>query len=279
MTTDLAVFDEVTAEMAEYKKENSSLVFDYEDPQGNKDARSHIHKLRQAKTKIADIHKVAKAESLAIGRSLDKKKNTLTADVNEMIDVHYKPVKEIEEREVKVAAVKANVERLEAIRLEAERTAERERREEELATREAGAKAKEEEIAFMQRELEAAKQAEIDKKAAVKAAQEQAERDKAKAATEAEQDKKEAQVAAESATQAAVEAEKERQRKEAEVIQAELDKQREIDAERVADEKHRASVESEIRVCLFRITDDDEMAGLILNALIVEEIAFVIINY
>ena len=51
---ELVVFDPVKAELAEYKKQNASLDFDYEDPQGNKDARSHIYKLRQAKTKIAD---------------------------------------------------------------------------------------------------------------------------------------------------------------------------------------------------------------------------------
>ena len=86
---ELVVFDPVKAELAEYKKENASLVFDYEDPQGNKDARSHIYKLRQAKTKIADIHKEAKAEAWGICKLLDGEKNDLTAEVEAMIDFHY----------------------------------------------------------------------------------------------------------------------------------------------------------------------------------------------
>jgi len=290
MTTDLAVFDEVAAAIAEYKKENASLKFDYEDPQGNKDARSHIYKLRQAKTKIADIHKVAKAEAWGVCKMLDAKKKSLTTDVTEMIDVHYKPVKEIEEREAKAAAEKANEERLERIRIEAERVAENERREIELEAREAAAYEKEQAVVREQEKLEAAKQAELDKQAAVKAAQEQAERDKKEIAeqaeqfrlatiAQAEQDKKYAAEQAERDKQAAVEAEKERQRKEAEAVQAEKDRLAEIEAERVADEKHRASVEAEIRVALFRITDDDEVAGLVLAALMDGEVPFLTINY
>ncbi|KKL25484.1 hypothetical protein LCGC14_2404830 [marine sediment metagenome] len=276
---ELVVFDPVKAELAEYKKQNLELVFDYEDPQGNKDARSHIYKLRQAKTKIADVHKVAKAEALGVCRLLDGEKNKLTDEVEEMINVHYKPVKEIEERVAKAAAVKANEERLEAIRVEAERAAERERREQELAAKETALEEKEAALVREQEKLEAAKQAEVDKAAAVKDAQEAAERDRLAAIAKAEQDKKDAAEQAEQEKQAAVETEKERQRKEADAIQVELDKQREIDAERIADEKHRASVESEIRVCLFRITDDDAMAGVILTALVNDEIAFVTIKY
>jgi len=53
---ELAVFDEVTATLAKYKVENENLVFDYRDPKGEKEARSHIAKLRKAKSKIAAIH-------------------------------------------------------------------------------------------------------------------------------------------------------------------------------------------------------------------------------
>ena len=284
MTTDLAVFDEVTAEMAEYKKENASLEFDYEDPQGNKDARSHIHKLRQAKTKIADIHKVAKAESLAIGRSLDKKKNALTADVNEMIDVHYKPVKEIEERAVKAAAEKANEERLERIRVEAERVAENERREEEIAAKEKALQDKEDALIREKEKLEAAKQAEIDKQAAVKEAQEQAERDKIAAAAQAEQDKKETAELAEREKQEAVEAEKERQRKDAEAAQEEAARLADIERKRVADKTHRDGIEAEIQQAIeeaISIGADNNVgsADALVIALIDGNIPHVTINY
>ena len=144
---ELVKFDPVKAEMAAFEKENDDLVFDYKDPQGNKDARSHIFKLRKIKTVIADIHKEAKAEALGVCRMLDAEKKALTLRVEGWIDVHYKPVKAIEDREAKAAAVKANAERLEAIRVEAERAAETERREKELAEREAAVKAKEVELA------------------------------------------------------------------------------------------------------------------------------------
>lgn len=290
MTTDLAVFDEQRAVIAEYKKENASLIFDYEDPQGNKDARSHIYKLRQAKTKIAEIHKLAKAEAWGVCKSLDREKNTLTGDVDEMIDFHYKHVKEIEERKVKAAAVKANEERLERIRIEAERTAEREQREEELATKEAALKEREAALIREQKNMETAKQADLDKQAAVKVVHVQAERDMYDALAVAETEK-----------QAAVEAEQEKAQQEVQRIKdeavkiaadlvaketrikvealAKQEREAKIEVERVADEKHRASVESEVRLSLFRVTDDDEMASLVLNALINDEIAFVTINY
>ena len=276
---ELVVFDPVKAELAEYKKENLELGFDYEDPQGNKDARSHIYKLRQAKTKIADIHKVAKAEALGICRLLDGEKKKLTAEVEEMIDVHYKPVKEIEERAVKAAAVKANEERLEAIRIEAERTAERERREEELVAKEAVVKEKEDALVREQEKLEAAKQAEVDKQVALGEARASAERRRIAAREQAEQDKKDAAELAEREKQAAVEAEKERQRKEADAIQVELDKQREVDAERIADEKHIARVDTEIRQALFALTEDYEASDVILAALVKDEIPYVTIQY
>ncbi len=288
---ELVVFDPVKAELAEYKKENASLVFDYEDPQGNKDARSHIYKLRQAKTKIADIHKEAKAVPWGICKLLDGEKNDLTAEVETMIDFHYKPVKEIEEREVKVAAVKANEERLERIRIEAERVAENERREDELAARENAAKAKEDELAREAERLEAAKQAETDKQAAVKEAQEQAGRDKVAAAEQAEQNKKDALAAAEAAKQAAVEAEKEkgrqveftRERKHA-AEQAELDRKRHIEATRIANESHRHGIETRIEMALMEIeTVADELGKPVIEAVLValidEEIPHVKIIY
>ena len=292
---ELVKFDQVKADMAAFKQENENLVFDYEDPQGNKDARSHIFKLRKIKTVIADIHKEAKAVALGVCRLLDKEKRDLTAQVDDWIDVHYKPVKVIEDRAAKEAAVKANEERLEAIRVEAERTAERERREEELAAKETALEEKEEALVREQEKLEAAKQAEIDKQAAVKEAREQAERDKKEAAeqaerfrqetlAQAEQDKKDAIARAEREKQAAVEAEKEKARQAKEAEQAEIDKQRHIEAQRIADESHRHTIETEIEMALVEIeTVADEMGKPVIEAVLVAlidgEIPHLSINY
>lgn len=270
---ELVKFDQVRADIAAYKKENLELEFDYEDPQGNKEARSHIYKLRQTKTKIADIHKMAKAEAMGICKLLDGEKRKLTADVDEMIDVHYKPVKEIEERVVKAAAVKANEERLEAIRIEAERTAERERREEELAAKEAAMKEKEAGLVREQERLEAAKQAEIDKQVAVKQAQEQAEWDKVEAAAQAERDK-----------QTAINDERERVRREDEAVEAEKDRLAEIERKRIADKTHRDGIETEIQQAVeeaISIGADNNVgsADALVIALIDGNIPHVTINY
>ena len=40
----------IYAVLAQAEQENSSLVFDYKSPKGNKEARSHIHKLRGLRT-------------------------------------------------------------------------------------------------------------------------------------------------------------------------------------------------------------------------------------
>ncbi len=281
---ELAKFDEVKAAIIQYKKENENLIFNYEDPKGNKEARSHIHKLRGVKTKIADIHKVAKAEALGVCRALDGKKKELTGEVDEMIDVHYKPVKEIEEREAKAAAEVANAERLERIRVEAERAAETERRENELAEKEATVKAKEDALAREQEKLEAAKQAEIDKATAVKAAQEQAERDKV-AAIEAEQEKarQEAQRIKDEAAKIAAGLVAEQARIKAEAL-AKQEREAKIEAKRIADEGHRNTIEAEIALAISEISSMAEELGqdvgdAILTAIIDNEVPHVNINY
>ena len=89
---ELVVFNEVVATLAEYKDANEKMVFDYRDSDGEKQARSHIAKLRKVKTKISDIHRDAKADALAVCKSLDTKKRELTGEVEEMIAVHKDPL-------------------------------------------------------------------------------------------------------------------------------------------------------------------------------------------
>lgn len=299
---ELVKFNEVTAAIAEYKAENANLAFNYEDPEGNKDARSHIYKLRQVKTKIADIHRIAKAEALGVCRLLDSKKKELTGEVEEMIDVHYKPVKEIEERAARIVTAKIAADHLEQIRVEAERVAENERREEEIAVKEKALQDKEEALAREQEKLEAAKQAEIDKQEAVKTAQETAGRDKVEAAARVEQDKKDAQAAAEAEKQAAVDAIQEEARQikanaeaEAQRIadaasqKAENELQAKIaadkaEAERVANQSHRDSIETDIMDYINGISSMAEELGhdvveAIITAIIDNEIPNVTINY
>jgi len=135
-TTELAVYDAVSATIAEYKAENAALVFDYADKQGAKDAKSHIAKLRTAKTKIAEVHKDAKAEALAFGRMLDAKKNELTNEVDEMIAVHKDPLDAIDKEKAAIALARAEALEAEKARIEAEKQAELDKREAEIRAKE-----------------------------------------------------------------------------------------------------------------------------------------------
>lgn len=91
-------FSDLRDQIAGIKKENKEIVFNYEDPKGNKAARSHVYRLRQSKTAVAKRHKETKANILKEGREIDAAKNELTSDIEEMIEVHAAPIKAIDER-------------------------------------------------------------------------------------------------------------------------------------------------------------------------------------
>jgi len=92
-------FKKAADELAEFAKINEQTVFDYEDKKGNKDARSHIRKLRSVNAGIEAARKEAKADALEYGRKVDKKAGEYKEVVADMINVHLVPIKAIEERE------------------------------------------------------------------------------------------------------------------------------------------------------------------------------------
>lgn len=110
MTTEtldaLAPYEPVKAAIAKLKKENSTLVFDYESAKGNKLARSHVATLRSMKSEVEAKRVALKADALAFGRKVDAAAKELTAEVEAMIDVHAKPLAEIDAREkAKLASI------------------------------------------------------------------------------------------------------------------------------------------------------------------------------
>lgn len=172
---ELSVFDPVAKAVEEAKEKNRNLVFDYEDPKGNKDARSYIHDLRRLKAPIAEIHKTAKAEAKRFCDALDAKKRELVGAVEEMIDYHHKPILEIEEREVRKKAE-------EEARIQAEKEAEEARKQAEMEERERKIREEEEKIRQEKEKLEQAErerllkeQAEAEAEAKAKAEMERAE--------------------------------------------------------------------------------------------------------
>lgn len=239
MTTELAVFNEVTAIISKAKAENEKLVFVYSDPDGEKAARSHISKLRKVKTKISDVHKEAKAESRAFGLKLDGIKNELTTEVDGMIAVHKEPLDAIEAE--KQAVIDA-----EKIKLEEAET----KRQADLEAREAAVREAEQKIAMEKAEAERVERETLIAKEAAETAKAQAEQ-KAKAEADAREL-----------------AEKNR-------IEAEAAKEK----KRIANKKHRKQIEDEILTALNHLPFDREDADLIMLALVENEIPHVTINY
>jgi len=236
---ELAVFDAVTATLAEATAENEKLVFDYADPQGEKDARSHISKLRKVKTLISNVHKDAKAEALAFGRRLDGKKNELTAEVEGMIAVHKEPLDAIEaEKQAVIDAEKKLFEEAEEKRLA------------ELEATEAAVKEAEDKVA---RDAALEERKEREKKIA----EEAAERAKAKAELDAK-------------NAAAVKETIERVRK---------DKEEAKEKRRVENKKYRQKIEDEIRSVLDDLAFDPDDANRFISALKENAIPHVSINY
>lgn len=276
----LAIFEPVQALMVEYAAENEKLTFDYDDPQGNKDARSHVYKLRQVKTKITDAHKKGKAEALAVCREIDAYKNKLMRQVEEMISVHNEPLLLIEKEKAD-----AEAERLRKIQ-EAEEKAERERSVK-LAKREAAVKAAEEKLAAEGAARRAAEEAR-------KAGAERIERERQIAEDERERVLLEARANAEEAaiqhqreinaaiakTKAEAEAKELAERRRIEAEQAEKERLAEVERKRQANKKHQTAIHDEILARLHEITQRETLvSGLILEALVAGTIPHVKIEY
>lgn len=270
---DLVKFSPIRAEIEGYKKVNADLVFDYATDKGEKEARSHIAKLRKVKTSLAAIHKDAKAYYLAGGRKCDKEKNELTADVEEMVDVHWKPIKAKEDAKLKIAFEKAEVYRLEQEKSEIERLRKIREKEEEIACKERAVEIAEEKVKKEAERLEYESKAQEREKQATVDAEAKAESDKAEALKQAE-----------ASTEAAVQAEKDRQAAFAEEMAAEeamIAAQEEI---RVSDEDHRKEIEGAVLDAIGDVINVAIEAGQfpeeqVLLALIDNEIPNVTINY
>lgn len=236
---ELVVFNEVAATIAKHKAENDKLVFAYDTPEGEKDARSHIAKLRKVKTKISDVHKTAKADALAFSRKLDGKKRELIGEVDGMIAVHKDPLDAIEaEKQAVIDAEKKRLEEEEA------------KRQADLEAREAAVREAEEKIA---REKAEAERIVREKRIAEEAAE--------RARIQAEQKAKAEADAKELA---------EKKRKEAEEAK---------EQKRIANKKHREKIEGEIHFAFTEVGFEFAEASDILKALKENRIPHVSINY
>lgn len=113
-TYPIAVYNEFRAQLTELKEANEKIVFDYDTPAGEKEARSHIYKLRQTKSAVDKARKAEKESSLEYGRRVDAEAKEIVSEIDAMIDVHEAPLllkKQREERRVamlqeKISAMK-----------------------------------------------------------------------------------------------------------------------------------------------------------------------------
>lgn len=99
-SSSVAQYQPFYAQLAQLEKDNSAMAFDYESKKGNKEARSHINTLRLTKGALERTRKVAKEESLRIGKAVDFEAKEIALRIEIMIDVHQAKVDEIEQREV-----------------------------------------------------------------------------------------------------------------------------------------------------------------------------------
>ena len=112
--SEIAVYTPFRTELAEFKANNAALVFDYEDPKGNKEARSHVYKLRQSRAAVDRARKDEKAASLEYGRKVDAEAKEIMDEIDAMIAVHAAPLEEVEQRErAHVVHIKAQIRHIE----------------------------------------------------------------------------------------------------------------------------------------------------------------------
>ena len=246
-------FADLRTQILKIKEENLNIVFDYEAQE--KEARSHVAKMRKSKTAINNLHKEKKKFFLEEGRKIDAAKNELIADVEEMIAVHAEPLQKIKER--KEAEIEAERQKValeldwdEALQIDDLFNREREiaRKEAEQARIEEEKRQKEEAERLEKERI--AREEQIKKEAEEKAKREAEERllaeqkEKERLIEEAKQREAQAKIDAENAEKkrlADIEAEKkkaEREKNEALASQkAEQEAKEKAEADRLAEEK------------------------------------------
>ncbi len=106
----IVAYQPFKAQLIELKKANEKTLFNYSDPKGNKEARSHIYKLRQSKAALEKVRKEEKATSLEYGRKVDAEAKFIADELEAMIEVHQKPLDEIEAKEQRrIDAIKKRI--------------------------------------------------------------------------------------------------------------------------------------------------------------------------
>lgn len=111
--TEIIAYNEFRGQLAELKEFNDKAVFDYESKKGNREARSHIAKLRKTKSAVETCRKAEKKASLEYGRKVDSEAKDIMGEIEGMIQVHKAPLEEIERKEKeRVESITAEIENI-----------------------------------------------------------------------------------------------------------------------------------------------------------------------
>ena len=283
----LEVFNPLKAAITELQQKDESQEFDHTTEPGEKALRSWVHRVRGIKGDIEKVRKATKADALAFGRKVDEMARELTAVPEKIIAERMKPLDEIEAKKRAEAEAVVEAERLAEEKAEQERVADLERREALADKKEAEFKEKER----VAREKQfAAAAAEKERKEAERVAANQAkvvEQEKAQAIEKAEREKGEAiEAEKEKARKAEAAAASERQRiadeasqKAENELQAKIAADK-IEADRAADENHRADVQILICNSIIKHAEcDKQTAENVIAAIVRGEIPNLTINY
>lgn len=275
----IEVFDDAKNQLAEYKAQNEALAFDYEDPKGNKDARSHVAKCRKIKTAILALHKDAKAEALSVCQALDEEKRDLLDQAEAIVEYHAKPLREIKERKDAEIAAKVEAEQLEADWVEAEQLDAIVNQQAELDAKQAEIEAREDAIAAQEvKQEQAEREKEIAEEARIKAEEAAAQQlinqlaDASKQAVadiQAAEDKLRREQAEKDAA--------EQRRKDAEL--EEEKKKYAIEAKRVSNKAHRSKINNEVLSIFVEFGMTEASGKKLIKGLVNELYPSLTINY
>lgn len=95
----LTIYAPILQQLAEISELNNSLVFDYSSKKGEKEARSHVYKLKRFKTQAETVRKAATAEARAYTELVNKTGKSVLEKIEQMIAVHMAPIEAKEARE------------------------------------------------------------------------------------------------------------------------------------------------------------------------------------
>lgn len=309
---DVVEFNPFREQLATLAEQNNKVAFDYSTERGIKEAKSYIYKLRQSRAAIEKERKKAKEDSLNYGRKIDKEAQYLMQYVDSLIDVHKKPIDEIEERErlrqemlesrinffKEAMSAAHNLEHSDDVLALGKEIKSREIDDSFHERKDEAQKLKDEALRYIRSVYDGMKKAEDEMRELEQLRKEKEEADRIKreeeiaanatkeaeekAAREQERIKREAQEAIEKANQ---DAEYARQKaefaaaEERKKIEREQEEKRLADEARAANQEHRKAINRDVLASLQSLGVDDATARAVITAIVKGEVKHLFIQY